>query len=265
MGKWSIYALKDSAGVLFYVGFSINHKRRLKEHRTVHGCDISLSILEIGEGPWQERERFWISEMRRLGHPLTNIALGGYGKHSVRDSTRAKMSEMRKGKKKPPEMGAKISAKTKGVPHDWSDDGWERAAASHFKSGIAKDPEVEGKRRAAQQAFMNGRTHEQKSERSRIANEKWWAEATEEQRAERKSRMMGARDPARMSAAAKRNSARYITENPEMRARFGARIREFWANLTPEARTEYLLRRGEKIREAKAAKKAARLTFPPQS
>jgi hypothetical protein len=50
-------------------------------------------------------------------------------------------------------------------------------------------------------------------------------------------------------------SARKRTADPEVRKAFGQRVKNFWSNMTPEQRADYLKRRGLAIAQAKAAKK----------
>jgi hypothetical protein len=61
--------------------------------------------------------------------------------------------------------------------------------------------------------------------------------------------------PEELSEIASRNAKALYEEDPEARARVGSTVRSWWANLTPEARAEFLARRTEKIRAAKAAKR----------
>jgi len=96
----AIYSLADpSTGEIRYVGRSTNPKARLREH-VKHARNMvedthkarwirallaqsqrpALSVIEVVEGgAWQERERYWISELRSRGCKLTNLSDGGDG------------------------------------------------------------------------------------------------------------------------------------------------------------------------------------------
>lgn len=251
MKDWVIYALKNFNGIVFYVGFSVKPKRRLKEHKATYGSDITMEILHRGTGNgWSEIERRWISKLRSLGNELTNVSPGGYGTSSVRDSTRKKISELMKGR--PVTWGDKISATLKGKKPDWSKDGELKVSATRFKKGIEKDPAVEEKRKLAQKNYLDSLTFDQRSSAMKKANKGWWERATPEQRYERTKKMVSGRDTEKIKENARKNGRITSKKHPEM---FGNRIKEFWANMTPEYREDYLKRRSEKIRQAKSAKK----------
>lgn len=128
-----IYALCDPRdGGIRYVGKALSLKKRLhghvtdtsKTHKTnwigvLAGLGMSpvIEAVEItDEGGWAACERFWISYFRFLGFDLTNIESGGMGAHRVSDSTRKKLSALKKGVPRPAGMGAKISAALRGKP-----------------------------------------------------------------------------------------------------------------------------------------------------
>lgn len=127
--KWVIYGLIDPRnGEVRYVGWTTNLKRRMREHLTpkkretdyktnwvrnlrAEGLAPRVRVLEYGSGPYDAAEQFWISVYREAGVALTNLAIGGGGAVGVIKSleTRAKLSQALKGKKRPPEVGKKIS------------------------------------------------------------------------------------------------------------------------------------------------------------
>ena len=90
-----IYGLEDPLnGKIFYVGKSDNPKRRLTQHLNVgksrtkkakvikalkrNNLKPRLVILEtVQKTRWEGAEKKWIKELRRSGHPLTNVAPGG--------------------------------------------------------------------------------------------------------------------------------------------------------------------------------------------
>jgi hypothetical protein len=135
-----IYGLYDPRnGNLRYIGKTISLKRRFYGHIKDKGNNYrrnwikglsnlglkpEMKVLETIENSddkeWQERERHWISESHRLGHPITNLDSGGNSgflksqktkdkirlaktglKHS--EETKRRMSESRKGRKHSPE------------------------------------------------------------------------------------------------------------------------------------------------------------------
>jgi hypothetical protein len=117
-----IYALHDSDDVYRYVGKSKNVAKRLQTHlqrasrkktpcqcwiwsRLSSGRTIQLTVLEtVDLANLNEREKFWIYEMRQAGYPLLNLTPGGDGgptftggQHSV--ESREKMRVARLGRK----------------------------------------------------------------------------------------------------------------------------------------------------------------------
>lgn len=254
MNKWVIYALLDGEGKAFYVGFSRNHKRRLKEHRATYGRVITMEILQEGEGDessWTEHEKRWIKQYRELGHKLQNMNAGGGSKGYNSKETRAKLSYLFKGR--PVTWGDKIGAAMRGRPKNWSTEGRNRVEATQFKG--KPSPEIEAKRKENQRIAMLAMSPEKRNAAMVKANKNWWTKATPEQRAKRTESLVKGRDPVKRSEISKRRADEYIVKHPEHRQIFGNRIKSFWANMTPEYRKEYLKRRGESIKAAKAAKK----------
>jgi len=82
------------------------------------GRTPTLEIIEEVAAPhtWQDRERYWIAEYRRLGFDLCNQSSGGEGSPGVLKSaeTRAKLSAASKGRMQSPETKARRSASCKG-------------------------------------------------------------------------------------------------------------------------------------------------------
>lgn len=83
------------------------------------GLKPSLKVIEVvaPHDDWRARERFWISEYRRRGAPLTNLADGGDGVHGVRfsDERKAAQAARFKGRVFDLEWRKRISAAKKGV------------------------------------------------------------------------------------------------------------------------------------------------------
>ena len=253
MREWIVYALIDASGAVFYIGATCKPKRRLKEHRATFGQHIDLETLESGfksAAECGEAERRQIASFRSRGVQLANVSNGGFVGRVHRESTRAKLSRIVTGR--PVTWGHKISAATKGKPHDWTPEGRAAAARTSFKKGEARPHEE--KRKENQRAYLKSLTFEQRSESSTRSNRNWWASATVEQRQARLDKMTAARDPRKISERMKIAAAERIAD-PAARKAFGQRIKNFWANMTPEQREDYLKRRGEKIAAAKAAKR----------
>ena len=125
MRSWSIYALSDPRnGDVRYVGWTVNPKRRLRDHLSESrrkdtyrarwiralsslGLVPVMTVLEpgVGETTWAEAETRWIAHYRDNGARLTNATDGGEGCVGlvVSAETRAKQSAAKKGRKLPPE------------------------------------------------------------------------------------------------------------------------------------------------------------------
>lgn len=130
-----IYALRDPRdGRVFYVGKSFAPLRRLRNHisqikaaRTYNigfakwlesllsnGFKPMLHFLEVcHEFEWKQREKYWIAEYKRLGHPLLNVSPGGFGKpmgvgHPCPDWWRVEFGNRHRGEKKSEEHKRKI-------------------------------------------------------------------------------------------------------------------------------------------------------------
>lgn len=114
-----IYALSDPfTGFVRYVGKSNNSRKRFSRHlneATNHhkslwiksirnkGQRPILDILEAtcvsSEEEWYELERWWISYMKFLGCPLTNLDSGGVRDKRISEDTKTKISNTKKGKR----------------------------------------------------------------------------------------------------------------------------------------------------------------------
>lgn len=135
--RWKIYTLNDPrTGEVRYVGMThraarlYEHVYRPKRERTHVACWIkslsdaglrpSMVVLEEGVGPsWAERERYWISEMRRLSVRLTNLTDGGEGtlgwspSEEFRRACGVRSKRVHTGLKRSPEARARMSAAQK--------------------------------------------------------------------------------------------------------------------------------------------------------
>lgn len=130
-----IYALRDPRdGRVYYTGKSFNPLVRLKNHiaqiKAARGYNINFSkwlesLISFGfypmlqfvekchESEWKQKEQFWISEYRRLGHPLLNVSTGGFGKpmgisHPCPEWWKVEFGNRHRGKKKTEEQKRKI-------------------------------------------------------------------------------------------------------------------------------------------------------------
>lgn len=109
-----IYALVDPVTrEIFYVGKANNPHKRLNGHikvgRNPERIRRIAAIMAAGSMPevevietveyetWEDRERFWISELGQLGFPLTNISPGGAGPGFIPFKRRPAQSLARKG------------------------------------------------------------------------------------------------------------------------------------------------------------------------
>lgn len=130
-----IYALVDPfTDEIRYIGKTIRPKERLanecNEKTCTHRCHWIQGLLAKGKRPnqiiletvngdnWQERERYWISEAKRLDWPLVNGTSGGDGVKDLTPESKARMLATWIGRKHKPESLLKIGAASKGRVHD---------------------------------------------------------------------------------------------------------------------------------------------------
>lgn len=130
----AIYGLIDPrTGCIRYVGKSLNLGQRYSHHvnyqddgshksRWVAGLKkLALApelvpLQFVDEATWEAAERWWIAHFREHGADLTNGTAGGDGMHDPSPEVRAKLSESRRGKPRPPGVMAKIWAARKQKP-----------------------------------------------------------------------------------------------------------------------------------------------------
>jgi hypothetical protein len=127
--KVYIYTLTDPETLdIMYVGKTNNITVRLWHHiktatrynaaknrwlisLSERGLTPELNVVETVQlSNWQERERFWIAEFRRMGFPLTNTLAGGNGPGEVSERARQALSAAKKGVKKSEKTRAAMSA-----------------------------------------------------------------------------------------------------------------------------------------------------------
>ncbi len=131
---WTIYALVDpSTAEVRYIGQTCDFIRRTREHARGYdkgrthkniwvrslsraGLEPLVIVLEeCAEETYAEAERRWIARYRSAGARLTNLTDGGEGApgHIKTEEERKKLSLALKGRKRPPEVGQKMSATKK--------------------------------------------------------------------------------------------------------------------------------------------------------
>lgn len=131
-----IYLLRQpSDNAIRYVGQSVYPDKRLWAHiaearsgARSHRSNWIRKLLAAGEQPileiieeatvetWIEREQFWIAFYRAAGCRLVNATDGGEGTlgHKLSDEARAKMSAVRKGRKRDPDAVRRGAEKNRG-------------------------------------------------------------------------------------------------------------------------------------------------------
>lgn len=69
----SVYAVKDKAGQMVYVGCTKNVKNREYQHRSYNPeVDCIVVLEEVKDSQAKEKELFWIKKMLEDGQPLKN-------------------------------------------------------------------------------------------------------------------------------------------------------------------------------------------------
>lgn len=170
-----IYALCDpDTGDIRYVGKTNNLALRLRSHqnerRETRKCQWLKSlkrsgrlplirILEIvGEENWEDKERFWIAELRSYGVDLTNHTEGGDGVSGIDDEARRRLSAQMRKRMSDPAFRAKVFTE-------------ERSAKiSEALSGKKKAPEHVAKLRQNQPGHTMSETAKRKISESLIGN-----------------------------------------------------------------------------------------------
>lgn len=133
--EYYIYALTDSDGKPFYVGKTNNPSRRrtrhvydainLEKNLPVHnkirkllreGSEIDIVVQERGltEQDVDQREQFWISDYRRRGEKIYNVANGGEGGKGITAEIIEKIRQANIGRVCSEETKRKISIANKG-------------------------------------------------------------------------------------------------------------------------------------------------------
>lgn len=276
-----IYGLVcPTAGVVRYIGKSINPESRLRAHimaavrgdynhhtarwlRKLHalGLEPSLKILsEVGEGDsWQDLERRHIAEALESGARLTNSTAGGEGLDYLNPADHARyIANLSSALKKvwgTPER--RLEAKQRSLKA-WADPevttrrliSMAKAAKrpdvkmrnSEVLGRLAKDPEVSAKKSRASKEFWNSDAG--LSVRSTLINDTSFCA---DQAARLKARWQDEEHRAKMQ------NARWTPEKrAEQAARIEARREKMLAARTPEARAK----QAETLRQTWARRKA---------
>ena len=133
-----IYVLLDPrTSEVRYVGKTCDPQKRLRQHMAEargkmmshraawvrslvrEGLSPSLVPIEVTTmGAWQERERWWIAELRAMGCRLVNGTDGGEGLNNPSAETRAKIGAFQKGNKWC--VGRAVSEETRAVMRERS-------------------------------------------------------------------------------------------------------------------------------------------------
>jgi hypothetical protein len=149
-----IYGLTDpETGECRYIGKTVRPIERLAAHVATkmsnchrarwmcglrdRGLRPEMFILErvSGAWPWEESERFWISEARAAGWRLTNNTDGGTGIHGLPDETRELMAAAKRGHTKSAETRERMRLSRNG----WSP---TEATRQRMSEGQAKRRKV---------------------------------------------------------------------------------------------------------------------------
>jgi predicted GIY-YIG superfamily endonuclease len=260
---FAIYALLNKAGEPTYVGSTNNPKRRMKEHKKSLGYKPEYVILEQGDEGRFVAEEKWIKRYQSMGYPLTNRAefFGGRQRHCT--STRKLISARQKGRKCSPETLRRMSLGQMGVRRDWSPSGRERAEANQFKHGHRRHQgSSEARRRASLKAHWASLSDETKSKILRETNLKAWAARSPEERRRIGRKIADARarnlSPEYLSELGKKAGAALLAKHPNIGDIARARMKRWWANLSPRQRNDYLRRRTARLRIVWARKKKER-------
>lgn len=233
---WVVYCLIATDGTPFYVGVTRNLARRLKEHRTVLGYKPLYRELEHGTSDRGEAEHRWIETMRADGFVLTNKTMGGNGGQSLSPESRQLVGAFHKGRPKSDAHRARIKAALIGNTPAWTPEGMERAQKSRFQPGHKRHLDYT----AEQRQRMLSNNHPGSADHMREIGNTWRASLTDKELYDTGLRMSRLRDPDELRAHA-------IKMSP-----IGAKAaKQWWADMTPEYRADFLARR----RAAKAAKR----------
>lgn len=234
MRVWTIYALVLD-GAAFYVGGSQNMSLRIKDHRKRFGGLFEVKTLEKCGPEWRDREHYWIERHRTLGALLANKTKGRNGGEGLSDETRAKLSAAKKGIPKPPGHGGKISAMTKGKPHNWSPEGLERAKVVQFRPGHV----------GAGQGYRDpaNRKSPDAARRSRLT---WWTNMDMAERSKMMESLANARALVTPAGRAKNREAssrahKGVPKSPEHKAKIAAARRG--SKWSAERRAQYAAKR----------------------
>lgn len=173
--RWVIYVLHDRDGRPDYVGATRNLPRRIREHKKERGYRPAATVLEEGSGRWVEAEVRWIEHYRASGAILLNQVVGGNGCYTHSRATRARLSTIGRGLKKPAGFGASLSALTKGKPHNWTALGRAAARATEFKPGNQPPEKTEKARLAGVKRWWANVSPEERSRMARERNIQRWA------------------------------------------------------------------------------------------
>lgn len=245
--NWTVYGLLGECGCIFYVGFTKDIRRRMREHAGRYGNKIPYVVLESGDDAecGLLAELKWIDALKENGALLTNrVVRANGGARTHVESTRARLSRASKGRTLSEEHVRKVAAALKGKPHDWSEEGLAACRRTQFKPGVSALAKLSDEKKASRAAKLSAQWDDIPIEdRSRMATERnkaAWAKRTPEQIAALKKAI---------SEAQKRRFAsggKKPTMTAELRAENGIKIsatkKVAFALLSPTERANYAAR-----------------------
>lgn len=233
-----IYRLRrHKDGPVIYVGKTCRLRKRLNEHKQVFGNPLLMDVIASCHRQEEDaQERKWIAHYRSIGECEKNIANGGQGIDQHSQATRDKISKLSKGKPKPLDFGAKISAAIKGKPRNWTEEGEQRVRTTQFKKGegrwddLSKD--LQEKFVAARKKQWDGISSEERTRMATKRNLQAWAQRDAEQRRELGDNIS--------QGIAKRFSEQ---ERQTRATRASLKAADKWNSLTTEQKAEIISRR----------------------
>jgi hypothetical protein len=250
-GNWTVYCLLSPDDRPIYIGVTRDMTRRLREHKKWLGFKPAWFPLEVGYGDRREAEHRWIEHYRSQGTVLLNKTVGGNGCQALNAASRALVGSYHRGRSRSEETKRRIKAALTGNCPAWTPEGLERAKLSRFQPGHMGWASFTPEKRAT--CLANIRKPQSSTHRSAYRKAACDTYTTEQRAAmtAQANAANAAMSPERRSKIAKIASDAAAAD-PNQRQRSSDTIRNWWANMTPEYRAEYLARRTAAIRAAGA-------------
>jgi hypothetical protein len=93
-----IYVLEKN-NIPFYIGKCNNINVRYSQHKKTYGEDVKINVLElVDDKEWKDKERFYISQYKKLGFELFNKNNGGGGPTVLSNESKQKITNSKLGK-----------------------------------------------------------------------------------------------------------------------------------------------------------------------